>query len=121
MGPFCAISGVSNDEVPKILRISEVEMKVIFLVLLLPFGFGCLPGCTTRGDRVGPTKASILAHADPCKETADKTVKVMVKPDSANSIDPIVKALEAYKPGFNLIIEVQSGAYRGENGILINQ
>lgn len=80
----------------------ELDMKSIFFFVLLPiFAFGQ------------------SAHADPCQETPDKTIKRIVTPDQANSTIPITEALKAFKPGFNLIIEVQPGTYSGENGIAI--
>lgn len=78
-------------------------MKLILLVFLLPIV------------AVGQS-----AQTEACRETTDKTIKVIVKPDSVHSTRPITEALKAFKPGFNLIIEVQSGTYRGENGIAID-
>ncbi len=77
-------------------------MKLILLIFLLPIA------------TFGP------AQTGACKETIDKTIKVIVKPDSVHSTRPITEALKAFKPGFNLIIEVQSGTYRDENGIAID-
>ena len=76
-------------------------MKVILLVLLF--------------------STYAFAKMDPCAETAGKTIKIVVNPDESRSLKPITDALKQSKPGFNLIVDVQSGSYIGDRGVIIDK
>lgn len=62
-----------------------------------------------------------IAQVDPCTEIAGKTIKIVVNPDETRSLKPITDALKQFKPGFNLIVDVQSGSYIGDRGVLIDK